>query len=95
MNLWDPVVSVVLVLVASEVVSEAVSEAQSPFKIMMMCYQEYQIHPSFQGPLHWMIETELTGGECQSQKGVKTSKVCQRSTIGNYTSTYAIYIQLL
>ena len=84
MNLWDPVVSVVLVLVASEVVSEAASEARLPYKIMMTYYPEYQIHQNCQGHPLWTIETEQTGGECQSQKGVKTSKVCQRSTIGNY-----------
>ena len=88
-------VSAVVVLVASEVGSEVASEVLLPYKIMasevllpyktmMMCYQESQIHQNCQGRLPWTTEIELTGGECQSQKGVKTSKVCQRSTIGNY-----------
>ena len=58
---------------------------------MMICYQESPTHQSSHLQ-HWMTEIELTGEECPSQKGVKTSKVCQRSTIGNYTSTYIQYI---
>jgi len=72
----------VLVPVASEVVSEVASEARLPYKIMMTCCREYQIHRNCQVRPLWTTEIELTGGECQSQKGVKTSKVCQRSTIG-------------
>jgi len=48
---------------------------------MMICYQESPTHQSSHLQ-HWMTEIELTGEECLSQKGVKTSKVCQRSTIG-------------
>jgi hypothetical protein len=57
---------------------------------MMICYQESPTHQNFH-LLHWMTEIELTGEECLSQKGVKTSKVCQRSTIGKKVGKRIIY----